>query len=369
MGRTGWVWDEVFNWLNTGNGSGFFQPGGVIQPYEAFDSVSAKSRFASLVYALQYDTQLVELDRRVATDEELLLVHTQEYLNRLESMDLSGGDAGESAYFGPDSLSIAKIAAGGVINAVSAVCEGTVSNAYALVRPAGHHAEPNRGRGFCMFANTAVAVKAAQERFGLKRVAVVDWDVHHGNGTESIFWTDPSVLTISLHQDRLYPSDRGFTSHIGDNAGLGTNVNIPLPAGTGDGGYILAINEVVVPALERYRPELIVVGCGMDAAAVDPLGRMVVTSEGFGQMASAILSAGDRICGGRVVFAQEGGYSGHYVPFCGLRILEALTGVKSGAQDPYMDFFQHYPQLEVSQWQVKAVHEAAKCLTYVPIHD
>lgn len=368
MRKTGWLWHEVFNWHNTGNGSGFFPPGGFIQPYTAFDTPESKGRFASLVHVSGFTQNLVALEANPATDAQLLAVHTPEYLRKLEELDPTGGDAGESAYFGPQGLSIAKLAAGAVVRATNAVVKGEVENAYALVRPAGHHAEADRGRGFCLFANSSIAARAAQRDLDVRRVAIVDWDVHHGNGTEAAFWDDDSVLTISLHQDRLYPTDSGFREDNGGDHAPGTNINIPLPAGTGDGGYLRALDLVTLPALERFRPELIIVGSGMDASALDPLGRMVVTSTGFRAMSRRMIDAAGTLCDGRIVFAQEGGYSGHYVPFCGMATLEELTSAESGVDDPYLTFFTAYPQLQLEPWQRDAIDAAAELVKHVPDH-
>lgn len=366
MKITGWAWHEAFNWHNTGNGSGFFPPGGFVQPYHAFDSPETKGRFAALVEVSGFSAELARIPVTEVSDVEILRVHTPEYLERLNDLDRTGGDAGENAEFGPHGLSIARLAAGAVGNAVRAVLSGEVHNAYALVRPAGHHAEPDRGRGFCILANTSIGAHIARAEFGLKRIAVVDWDVHHGNGTQSVFWDDPDVLTISLHQDGLYPLDSGRRDESGGPGARGAALNVPLPAGTGDGGYVHAIEEVVLPALDRFRPELIIVGSGMDAAATDPLGRMVVTSDGFRRMSRLVIDAAERLCGGRVVFAHEGGYSAHYVPFCGMAVLEELTGVDSGVADPYLAFFASYPQRGLEEWQREAVHAAAEAVSLVP---
>lgn len=365
---TGWIWHEAFNWHNTGNGSGFFRPGGFIQPHTAFDSPDSKGRFAALVQVSAFDKKMVALDAAPATDKEILAVHTPGYLKRLEGMNETGGDAGESAEFGPQGLSIAKLSAGAAVGAVRAVLRGEVDNAYALVRPAGHHAEADRGRGFCLFANTSIAARVALDEFGLTRVAIVDWDVHHGNGTQSVFWNDPAVLTISLHQDRLYPTDSGMHGENGGEDAEGTAINIPLPAGTGDGGYLDALERVVGPALKRFQPELIIVGSGFDASATDPLGRMVVTSDGFRAMSRRMIDAASELCAGRIAFIHEGGYSAHYVPFCGMAVLEELTGLESGVEDPYMAFFADYPQLQLEPWQKEAVDMAGELVKNVPDH-
>ena len=248
-------------------------------------------------------------------------VHPDEYLARIKELSSGrGGDAGSETPFGNGSYEIAQLAAGGTIAAIDAVLDGTVANAYALVRPPGHHALADLGMGFCIFANVAVGVRHAQAARGLGRVAVVDWDVHHGNGTQAIFWEDPSVLAISLHQDGLYPSRSGLHEQVGESAGKGTTLNVPLPAGSGSGAYLAAVDQVVVPALEAFAPELIVIACGFDAGALDPLGRMLLAASAFGEMTGRLLDAADRICGGRLVASHEGGYSAGHVPFCGLAV-------------------------------------------------
>lgn len=364
--KTGWIWHESFNWHNTGNGSGFFGPGGHVQPGQPFDHPDTKGRFASLVQASGYDAQFTTIRPTEVTDEEILRVHTPEYLARLEELNPTGGDAGESAVFGPQGLPIAKLAAGATAAAVRAVLSGEVDNAYALVRPAGHHAEPDRGRGYCLLANTSIAARIAQKEFGVTRIAIVDWDVHHGNGTQAVFWNDPSVLSISLHQEQLYPVDSGFREENGGEGAEGASMNIPLPAGTGDEGYLTAIREVVLPALDRFEPELIIVGSGMDASAADPLGRMVVTSEGFRAISREMIEAADRLTGGRIVFSHEGGYSAEYVPFCGVAVLEELSGIPSGIDDPYMVFMGAYPQRNITPWQQDAIDAAGQLVANVP---
>lgn len=364
--KTGWIWHEAFNWHNTGNGSGFFMPGGLIQPGEPYDTPATKGRFASLVEVSGFDQKLEKIRPEPVTDEEILRVHTKEYLDLVKSLDETGGDAGEQAVFGAQGMGIAMLAAGATATAVRSVLSGKVKNAYALMRPAGHHAEPDRGRGFCLFANTSIAARIAQEEFGLKRIAIVDWDVHHGNGTQAVFWNDPSVLTISIHQEQLYPSDSGFRSENGGEGAEGTAMNIPLPAGTGDEGYLTAVKEVVVPALERFKPELIIVGSGLDAAVTDPLGRMVVTSEGFRAISKEILAAAEKLCDGKMVFSHEGGYSAAYVPFCGIAVLEAISGLDSGVVDPNFELFKNYPQLKIETWQQDAIDKAAELIDKVP---
>ena len=175
------------------------------------------------------------------------------------------------------------------MRAVDAVVSGAVENAYALVRPPGHHAEPDRGRGYCIFGNIAVAIMYARARLGVTRVAVVDWDVHHGNGTQRAFYEAPNVLTISIHQDNLYPANSGAVSENGAGSGLGYNLNIPMPPGSGGGAYLAAFERLIVPALRRFKPELIMVASGLDAGGFDPLGCMMLHSEHYRRLTRLIL--------------------------------------------------------------------------------
>ena len=176
--------------------------------------------------------------------------------------------------------SIGTMAVGAVTALAQAVVAGEVDNGYALVRPPGHHAIRSGGMGYCLFSNLGIALSVIKKAEPDIRIAVVDWDVHHGNGTQEIFYDDPNVLTISLHQDRLYPRNSGMRDEIGAGAGINTNINIPLPAGTGNGGYLYAFEQVVAPALKKFKPDLIAVASGFDSCVYDPLGRMMVTANG-----------------------------------------------------------------------------------------
>ena len=175
---------------------------------------------------------------------------------------------------------------------------------------------------------------------GLARVAIVDWDVHHGNGTQSAFYDDPSVLTISLHQDGCFPLGSGAVDDNGEGAGAGANINIPLPRGGGRGAYVAAFERVVVPALERFSPDFIIVASGLDASAMDPLGRMQMHSDAYRELTKLMMDTADRCCEGRLVVEHEGGYSSAYVPFCGLAIVEQLSGLASGVEDPMLEFLR-----------------------------
>jgi acetoin utilization deacetylase AcuC-like enzyme len=329
---TGLLHDERYFWIELGN---YLPLGPLAQPFPAMDSPDGKRRILNLLRASGIMPQLVELAPREATEEELLRVHTAEYVALVKRLSEGyGGEVGDFTAICAGGYEICALAAGGCITAVDAVLDGTVDNAFALVRPCGHHAEADRGRGFAVFSNVAVAVADARARGRVGRVAVLDWDVHHGNGTQWAFYDDPDVLAISIHQDRLYPIDSGALSERGEGPGEGFNLNIPLPAGSGHEAYVAAMERVVVPALEAYRPDLIVVACGFDANALDPLSHMICHSGTFREMTERVKAVADQVCGGRLVVCQEGGYSPAYIPYCAMPVVETLSGVRTAVEDP-----------------------------------
>lgn len=364
--NTGWVWHEHYAWHDTGHAAGYVTSGGMVEPDEHAESSSSKRRFYGLVEVSGLANELVRIVPRAATPEELLRFHTREYMERIAALsNAGGGEAGEHAPLGPGSYEIALLSAGGCIEAVDAVLDGRADNAYALVRPPGHHAEADRARGFCFFANTALAAMHAREARGLSRVVVVDWDVHHGNGTEKAFYEDSSVLTISLHQDNNYPANSGCVGNTGDGEGEGYNVNVPLPPGSGDGAYLAAFERVVVPALRAYRPELILIASGFDASALDPLGRMMLHSGSYRRMTRFVMDIAEDVCAGRVVACHEGGYSAAYVPFCGLAVVEELSGVKTGAEDPFLEIFSGLGYQGLQPHQETVIATAERNLTLI----
>src|SRR5262245_12921312 len=331
----------------------------MVEPDRHAENPDTKRRLRNLLEVSGLLSQLVPVAPRMASEDEVLRVHARAHLERVKKLSAeNGGDAGVLVPFGPGSYEIALLSAGGVMAAVDAVLDGRVDNAYALVRPPGHHAEADQGMGFCIFGNVAIAVKHAREARGLSRVAVVDWDVHHGNGTESAFYRDPSVLTISLHQDNYFPAGRGKLEEGGEGPGEGYNLNLPLPPGSGHGAYEAAFARVVGPALRRFRPELIVVASGFDGGAMDPLGRMLATSATFRSMAGTLVALARELCGGRLVLAHEGGYSTAHVPFCGLAVLEELSGIATGVADPFLEFFSAMGGQELQPHQDAAIRAA-----------
>ena len=219
----------------------------------------------------------------VATEEELRRVHPASYLEAFKRLSSDkGGELGERTPFGPGGYDIAALSAGLATEALRTVLKGEQRNAYALSRPPGHHCLPDKPMGFCLLANIAIAIEAAFAEKRAARVAVIDWDVHHGNGTEGIFYERDDVLTISLHQENNYPRDSGNTADRGAGRGEGYNINIPMVPGTGHLGYLHAFERIVLPALHAYKPDAIIVACGFDASGVDPLSRMLATSGTFG---------------------------------------------------------------------------------------
>jgi acetoin utilization deacetylase AcuC-like enzyme len=364
---TGFHWNELYAWHDTGTGSGFLSTGGLVEPEQHGESPATKRRLRNLLEVTGLLEQTVAIPGRKVTEEELLAVHTSEYVERVKrESEEGGGDGGELAPFGPGGYEICALSAGGVISTVEAVWNGDVDNAYSLNRPPGHHAEADEGRGFCVFANIAVATRYAQAVLGLERVAIVDWDVHHGNGTEHAFYDDPSVLTISLHQDGLYPAESGLVGDTGKGAGEGFAVNVPLPPGSGNGAYEAALERVVVPAVEAFQPQILIIASGLDASMMDPLAMMMVTSEGYRRMTDIVVDLAARVCDGKLVAIHEGGYSSSYVPFCGAAVVEGLLGIEKGVEDPFIEAFRGIGYVDLQPHQDAVIVEAAKVAASVP---
>ncbi|MBD3896713.1 class II histone deacetylase [Halomonas sp. ML-15] len=363
MHRTGFAFHEHCMWHDTGPCSVFDAPGEFVQPAPAVEHPESKRRLRNLLEMSGLIDELVPLKGEPASEEDLLRFHTAPYLDRLAEMSERGfGDAGESAPIRKDSYTIARRSTGQAMIAMEAVLSGQCDNAYALCRPPGHHAERDRGRGFCLLGNIPVAIMAMMARHSLSRVAVIDWDVHHGNGTQQAFWDRDDVLAISLHHDNNYPLDSGHSSERGSGQGFGYTLNLPLPAGSGIGAYLTAIDEVVVPALDRYRPELIVVACGFDASAMDPLGCMMLNSSTYAEMTRQLLDAAHRLCSGRLVMVHEGGYSAGYVPFCGHAVIQTLAKSQTEAQDPLNDEIARWGQQSLQDHQRPWIDQAAALL-------
>ena len=341
---TGFFMDERCFWHAGGNYAFTMPVGGLVQPLAAGglpENPETKRRLRNL---MEVTGLMAELDVRSAAPasrEDLLRVHPAAYLDDFKRLsDAGGGELGLRTPFAAGGFEIAALSAGLSLAAVEAVAKGDLDNAYALSRPPGHHALPDFPNGFCLLANIAIAIEAAKAKGLVRRVAVLDWDVHHGNGTEAIFYDRDDVLTISLHQEGNYPLDTGALADRGNGAGAGYNINLPMHAGSGHTAYLHALDRVVLPALDAYQPDMIIVACGFDASIVDPLARMQATAETFAEMTQRIKAAAQKLCGGKLVLVHEGGYSEAYVPFCGHATIAALADSDITAPDPHAKNFR-----------------------------
>lgn len=335
---TGFFWDEKCFWHTGGNYAARLPTGGLVQPMVAGglpETAESKRRLKNLMDVTGLIGDLAAQTAAPATADDLARVHTSGYLSQFKEMsDNGGGEIGLRAPFAQDGYEIAALSAGLAKGALRAVLTGQCDNAYSLSRPPGHHCLPDFPNGFCLLANIAIAIEAALADGLCQKVAVVDWDVHHGNGTEAIYYDRDDVLTISVHQDRNYPLDTGAITDRGQGAGLGHNMNIPLPAGAGHATYLEVMEKLVTPALAAFKPDVIIIACGYDPAIDDPLGRMLCTADTFRQMTAQMMAAADDLCDGKLVMVHEGGYSESYVPFCGHAVIEQLSGSNITAPDP-----------------------------------
>lgn len=355
MTKTGFFWDEKCFWHAGGNYAGTMPLGGLVQPMAAGglpESPETKRRMKNLMDVTGLSNELHMRTASEATFDDLCRVHPETFLQTFKkASDQGGGDIGLRAPFGPDGYEIAALSAGLSVGALAAVLRGEVDNAYALSRPPGHHCLPDFQNGFCLLANLGIAVRAALAAGLAGRVVVLDWDVHHGNGTEAIFYDDPNVLTISIHQERNYPLDTGAVEDRGAGAGEGANMNIPLPPGAGHATYIETMERLVQPAIRAFHPDVIVVACGYDAAALDPLGRMLASAETFAVMTEMVRDLAGDICNGNLMMAHEGGYSEVYVPFCGHAVLQAMSGSVIVAPDPLAEIISaRQPSLKMQNF-------------------
>src|SRR5687768_10098711 len=268
---------------------------------------------------------------RAASRSEIELCHDAKYVQLVESTaGLSQYALDGDTITSQDSFAVALLATGGFLKLLDSVAAGESSNAFAMIRPPGHHALRNRAMGFCLFNTIAVGAQYLKTAHGAKRIAIVDWDVHHGNGTQEAFYNDPSVLFVSAHQYPFYPGTGGV-AEVGVRGGTGFTINIPLPAGCGDAEYLRVFRDVVVPAIERFGPQWILVSAGFDPHRQDPLAGMNVTEAGFGHMARALLQLAEVHCGGKIAFLVEGGYGRTALRSSGSGVLETLQ--QSGGEE------------------------------------
>ena len=284
-------------------------------------------RLVAVSTALErYRSHLRSLEPRSASPEEILRVHDEAHLRRVEAtVAQAPANLDPDTYLSAASHDVAMLAAGASVDLARRVARREARSGIAAVRPPGHHAESSRAMGFCLFNNVAVAARSLQAEEGIDKLLILDWDVHHGNGTQHSFETDPSILYVSTHQFPHYPGTGG-AGEIGIDGGAGSNVNIPLPAGCGDLEFVGVFQRVITPVARRFAPQMILVSCGFDAHRDDPLASMNVTREGYLAMTSLVRMLADELCGGRVCFILEGGYDAN-------GLIEGTSAVLDGMLD------------------------------------
>lgn len=269
--------------------------------------------------------ELIKLEPRPATTEEIAYIHDRNYIQNIAAT------SGKTVYLDPDTTacpvtySAALLAAGGLMTCAEAVATGKLDNAFAFVRPPGHHAESDRAMGFCFFNNIAIAARYLQKKHKVGKVLIVDWDLHHGNGTQHSFYDDPSVLFMSTHQYPYYPGS-GHFREVGAGKGEGYTINIPFPIRNGDKEYLVTFEKVFRPIAESFHPEIILVSAGFDIYCEDPLGGMLVTAKGFGLLAASLRRLAEELCQGRLVLTLEGGYNLTGLAQGNLEVLRVLSG-------------------------------------------
>ncbi|HSF15344.1 MAG TPA: histone deacetylase [Vicinamibacteria bacterium] len=277
----------------------------------------------------QIADRLVRVAPRPAEKEHILLIHWERLYDEVmatQAHDRSFLD--EDTVASRQTAELAHLSAGAVLTAVEGVMEGRLGNAFAFSRPPGHHAKPDKAMGFCFFNNVAVGAKYAQQRYLAKRVLIIDFDVHHGNGTQKAFYTSPEVLYVSIHQSPHYPGT-GAVTETGRDAGDGFTLNVPLAAGSGDADYLSVFRDIVVPVGIEFAPELVLVSAGFDAHRDDPLGGMKLSREGYAAISEEIVRLAHATCGGKVVFVLEGGYDLEALEESIVAVLRVLTGEKA----------------------------------------
>jgi acetoin utilization deacetylase AcuC-like enzyme len=301
--------------------------------------------------------QLISVTPRAATTAEIAQIHDEKYIARLEACAKDGGGwLDGDTVMSPGSYKAAVYAAGGLLNATAEVMDGKLNSAFALVRPPGHHAIWNQAMGFCLFNNIAIAAKYALQKYKLERILIVDFDLHHGNGTQDAFYSDPQVLYFSTHQYPHYPGTGNF-DEIGEGPGKGATINVPLPAGCGDDEYLKVFNEVLRPAAERYKPQLILVSAGYDAHWADNLGMMRLTVSGYARLTEILKELALKLCKGQLVLTLEGGYNLAALAASVRATFEVLLGNEK-VEDPVGPPPQRYRDTDITLLleKVKRIH-------------
>lgn len=293
--------------------TGFVYHQDYLQHDMGFGHPESPDRLCAIMARLEASGLLARVTRiepTEASDEAITRVHQPAYLAQLKTLAPREGHASldPDTSMSSGSLHAAYLAAGGAMAAADAIMVGRVDNAFCALRPPGHHAEQDRAMGFCLFNNVAVATRHVQQRHGISRVLIVDWDVHHGNGTQHTFYRDPSVLFFSTHQYPHYPGT-GRATEQGEGRGEGLTVNVPMSSGEGDDEYREVFESMLVPAADSFKPEFVMISAGFDAHRDDPLAGMALTEEGYGALSRIVLDIARRHCQGRVLSCLEGGYN------------------------------------------------------------
>ena len=312
MAVTGVVWDPVYLEHVTDDGHPD-HPRRLQRLYDCLQTPPASGRFITVA-------------PEPSSDQEILLVHSPAYFKKVRATSGKGAASLSADTLTCDrSFHVAMMAAGGVIKAIRKVLDGSLANALVLCRPPGHHAERTRAMGYCIFNNVAIGAMVARKIMGLARVMVVDWDLHHGNGTQHVFERDPTVFFFSSHQFPHYPGT-GHPTETGLGPGEGTTMNVPLMRGCGDGEFIAIYQALLMPVVRAFRPELVLVSAGFDIHAADPLGAMKVSPRGFAGLTRLMLDLARQSCRGRVVFCLEGGYDAGAMAEGAMAMIDELSG-------------------------------------------
>ncbi len=329
-----------------------------VQVHTLEGHIENAARLAAVQARLAADpiaTELLALTPEPVSDAQILSVHTQEYLDLLKWTEgRNGVQLGADTYALPQSLGAARLSCGAAVRAVDAVCGGEADNALVATRPPGHHAIPDMAMGFCLLANVAIAARHAQTQHGVERILIVDYDVHHGNGTQDIFYQDGSVYFCSTHQSPWYPGT-GALEDTGAGAGAGATLNLPLPVGVGDQGFKRLYAEVLWAAARRFRPQLMIVSAGFDAHWRDPLGGLQLTLSGYAHLSRELIAMAAELCDGKIIFVQEGGYDPEALSCGMLNVAYALLG-KASVYDPIGAAPRPEPSVDNIIKRAKALH-------------
>ena len=321
------------------------------------DHPENRERFSHFdrIAGLPFQDRLLKLEPAPATIEQVIRVHGPEYVDALQAvMAKAPGFLDPDTYITPQSFASSLAATGGLLALVDSMLDGQAESGFALVRPPGHHATPERAMGFCLLNNVAIAARHVQDR-GAGRVLIVDFDVHHGNGTQDAFYDDPSIFFISTHQRGIYPGT-GALSETGRSPGCGTTMNVPLVAGAGDRAFARVMDELIAPAAGRFQPDFVLVSAGFDAHWTDPLASLQLSATGYFMLASGLAALSRRHCPGKLAFSLEGGYNPESLVECVAAVFYALAGQET-APDSIGPAPRPEPDISTLIRELRSVHQ------------